>query len=70
MLVFLAANKHSLKTLRLLLSGMHSGLHPSSWNVVLTLVVASGATPLGASLVEAVHNELKSVGTNVIVLQG
>jgi len=67
---FLAANKYNLKTLRLLMSGTHPGLHPSSWNPTLTLVAASGAAPLGASLIKAVDKKLKSLGADVVVLQG
>jgi hypothetical protein len=68
--VFLAVDKYNLKTLRLLVSGTHSGLHPSSWNIALKPVAASGAAPLGAPLIKAVHNKLKSVGANTIVMQG
>jgi len=52
------------------MSGTHLGLHLSSWNPTLTLVAASGAAPLGASLIKAVDNKLKSVGANAVVLQG
>ena len=70
MISFLATNKYNLKTLRVVLSGTHSGLYPFSWKPVLTLTAASGAAPLGAPLVEAVHSKMKSVGANTIVLQG
>lgn len=68
--VFLAANKYNLITLRLWMSGTHSGLHSSPHKTTFTPVATLGAAPLGASLVEAVHDKLKSVGANPIVLQG
>lgn len=46
--------------------------HPATnkYNLKTLRAVLSGAAPLGAPLINAVHNKLKSVGANAIVLQG
>jgi len=70
MVTLLATNKYNMKSLRILLSGAHPRLRLLSWGAALTLMPLSGAAPLGPSLVQAVHNKLKSVGANTALLQG
>jgi 4-coumarate--CoA ligase len=62
-----ATNKYNLKTLRMLMSGELPS--PFVGNYIYP-DADSGAAPLGAPLIEAVHNKLKSIGANTIVLQG
>ncbi|KAF9790975.1 AMP binding protein [Thelephora terrestris] len=46
--------------------------HPATnkYNLKTLRFIMSGAAPLGASLISAVHNKLKSVGANTVIPQG
>ncbi|KAF9646482.1 acetyl-CoA synthetase-like protein [Thelephora ganbajun] len=46
--------------------------HPATnkYNLKTLRLLMSGAAPLGASLIQAVHDKLKSVGAHTIILQG
>lgn len=66
----LATNKYNLKTLRSLMSGrLESPASPSMEGRIQTNNI-QGAAPLGAPLITAVHNKLKSVGANTVLVQG
>jgi len=70
MVYLLATNKYNLKTLQFLISGTHFGLCSHSRDFVADVDAVLGAAPLGVSLIQAVHNKLKSVGANAVVVQG